>query len=114
MMLPGMLLLLEWPNAMADTWFFEDVDYGRLSVGGHATYFRPKDADAGSWYGGAQVRLHFSRIFALEALADYRRNDFGTTRSDTYPVQGSLLAYLLPGKRLSPFILGERGGTTRK
>jgi opacity protein-like surface antigen len=104
------LSLVAWPaDGSAAAWLFDEVQYGGLSIGGHATYFQPKDADQGSWYGGAQVRLHLSRIFALEALADYRRNDFGTTRTDTYPVQGSLLAYLLPGKRLSPFLLGGAG-----
>jgi opacity protein-like surface antigen len=102
--MPGLISV-----ASANGWgLFDEVHVGALSVGGHATYYKPNDGDE-AWYGGAQVRLHLTRIFALEALADYRRNDFGTTRTDTYPVQGSALIYLLPGRRLSPFILGGAG-----
>lgn len=80
-----------------------------LSFGGRASYFRPKDADSGSLYGGAQLRLHFTPVLAVEASADYRQNKFGGTIVDVYPVQGSLMIYLMPGWVISPYILGGEG-----
>jgi opacity protein-like surface antigen len=109
MLLSGAIGMMSLESSVAHAWLFDEVNYGGLSLGGHATYFRPDDADKGTWYGGGQARLHLGTVFALEALADYRRNDFGDTRVDTYPVQASALAYLLPGRRLSPFILGGVG-----
>jgi opacity protein-like surface antigen len=95
-------------QASAADSIFDDIDYGRISIGGRAAYIDPKDGD-GQWFGGAQVRLHLSKIFAIEGSADYRQNKFGSTTTDTFPVQVSALAYLLPGKRLSPFVLGGGG-----
>jgi opacity protein-like surface antigen len=98
------------PNTIwADTnWLFEDVSKGVFSIGGRAMYFNPLDGDD-NWHGGAQVRLHLGEIFAIEGSADYRKNDFGDTTVKTFPVQASGLVYLLPGKRLSPFLLGGAG-----
>ena len=90
----------------------ENTDAGiarGLSFGGRAMYYRPKDADSGTLSGGVQVRAHLSPIFALEGSIDYRRSTFGDTVVDVYPVQASLLAYLLPDARLTPFILGGGG-----
>lgn len=95
--------LAEPTNASA-AWLFEDVDRGIISLGGRATYFDSKEGDD-NWFGGGQLRLYLGKIFALEASADYRTTDFGdSTRVDTYPVQTSALIFLLPGKRLSPFL----------
>lgn len=79
-----------------------------LSLGGRGTYFKPKDAQ-GSWSGGAQLRLHFTPVIAIEGSADYRQTKFGGVETDIYPVQASLLIYLLPGMRISPYILGGAG-----
>ena len=92
----------------ADSYFFEEVDKGLLSIGGRATYIDPLDASP-KWYGGAQVRLHLGQIFAIEGSVDYREKKFDNTFTRTYPVQVSGLVYLLPGKRLSPFLLGGGG-----
>jgi opacity protein-like surface antigen len=89
-------------------WPFDEVHKGAFSLGGRATWFDPKDG-TDSWYGGAQARLYIGEVFAIEGSADYRQNRFAGTRVDTYPVQVSALAYLLPGKRLSPFLLGGGG-----
>ncbi len=92
---------------------YDDVYPHRgVSLGGRATWFQ---ADTGQgtgddWFGGAQLRLHLSNIWALEGSADYRRRTFTGTRADIYPVQASLLAYLTPGRhRISPFILAGAG-----
>jgi opacity protein-like surface antigen len=89
-------------------WLTEDVSKGVFSIGGRAMYFNPIDGDD-HWHGGAQVRLHLGEMFAIEGSTDYRKNDFGDTTVRTFPVQASGLFYLLPGKRLSPFVLGGAG-----
>ncbi|MBI2387316.1 MAG: porin family protein [Elusimicrobia bacterium] len=80
-----------------------------LSLGGRGAYFKPKDAADGSWSGGAQVRLHLGSAFAIEGSADVRQDRFGETVVDIVPVQASLLAYLFPGRPVSPYILGGAG-----
>ncbi|MGA2091671.1 MAG: porin family protein [Endomicrobiales bacterium] len=81
-----------------------------LSIGPRATYSMPIDADSGQWYGGAQVRLHVTPALGLEGSVDYRSNTFGNVITlKTYPVQATLLAYLMPGANWSPFLLGGCG-----
>lgn len=84
-----------------------------VSLGGRAAYFWPKstDADNGNWFGGAQLRGHLWKWFAVEGSVDYqRRHLFGdTVNVDVYPVQVSGLVYLTPQYRLSPLILGGVG-----
>ena len=103
-------LPLSLPEALATdgSYIFDDIDFGRFSIGGRAAYIDPKDGEA-NWFGGAQVRFYLAKFFAIEGSADYRQDKFGTTTTDTFPVQVSALLYLLPGKRLSPFILGGGG-----
>ncbi|MCR4293951.1 MAG: porin family protein [Elusimicrobia bacterium] len=81
---------------------------GGSSIGGRGTYYKPRDI-GGKWGGGAQVRLHLGPALALEASADARQDRLGGTVVDTIPVQFSLLAYLLPGKVVSPYLLGGMG-----
>jgi opacity protein-like surface antigen len=95
-------------SVLAANWLTEDVSKGLFSIGGRATYFNPNDGDD-NWFGGAQARLHLSEVFAIEGSVDYRRSKFEDTTVRTYPVQASGLIYLLPGKRLSPFLLGGGG-----
>jgi len=85
------------------------IDAGKLSLGGRAMYFNPKDADHGSWYGGAQLRWYWSSAFALEGSVDYRRNDFDATRVHVYPVQASALFYLIPNSPVTVFALAGAG-----
>ena len=82
-----------------------------FSIGPRASFSKPKDADKGQWFVGAQARMHLLSSLALEGSIDYRRNDFGgnTTTIKTYPVQASLLAYLMPEAVLSPFLVGGVG-----
>ena len=87
-----------------------DGDIARgISIGGSAAYFRAKDADHGNLSPGVQLRIHLSPMFALEGAIDYRREEFGSTVVDVYPVQASLLVYLMPNSRLTPYILGGGG-----
>jgi len=81
-----------------------------FSIGPRLAYSTPKDADEGEWSGGAQARLHLSPALGLEASFDYRSNDYGRfTTIKTYPVQASLLGYIIPGGAVSPFLLGGVG-----
>ena len=90
--------------------FADDAQIAQgISVGGRAMYFRAKDADRGNLSPGVQVRMHLSPMFALEGSIDYRKEQFGGTVVDVYPVQASLLMYLMPGSRLTPYLLGGGG-----
>ena len=80
-----------------------------VSLGGRAMYFRAKDADHGNLSPGVQLQLHLTPMFALEGSIDYRKEEFGSTVVDVYPVQASLLVYLMPRSRLTPYVLGGGG-----
>jgi opacity protein-like surface antigen len=80
-----------------------------FTFGGRASYDRPKGADDGALSGGAQARLHFTPMIAVEGSADYRQNKYGGTTVDLVPVQASLLLYLTPSAVISPYILGGVG-----
>jgi opacity protein-like surface antigen len=80
-----------------------------VSLGGRAVYDRPKDASEGTLGGGVQVRFHLLSILALEASGDMRQNKFGGETVDTFPVQASVLLYLMPHFVISPYILGGVG-----
>jgi opacity protein-like surface antigen len=80
-----------------------------VTFGGRAEYYRPKDADSGALSGGAQVRLHFIPMLAVEGSADYRQNKYGGATVDVFPVQASLMLYLTPKWVVSPYILGGVG-----
>src|SRR5258707_1202320 len=69
-----------------------------FSIGPRASYFKPKDADKGTWYAGAQVRFRMSPVLGLEGSIDYRKNDYanGGFMVKSYPVQASLLVALIP------------------
>src|SRR5688572_1114724 len=73
----------------------DDVDFGSGSFGIRAANLNPKDGDD-VWFGGAQLRFFMGDVFALEGSIDYRQDDIGRTELDVYPVQATLLAYLIP------------------
>jgi opacity protein-like surface antigen len=94
-----------------------------ITLGGRAMYYQPKDAQDGTLNGGAQLRLHFTSMLAVEGSADYRQNKFGGNTVDVVPVQLSLMLYLAPSWVVSPYILGgvgwyythvQGGGTTNR
>jgi hypothetical protein len=84
----------------------------QFSLGGHASYTKATDAD-GKWAGGAQLRLRFPGPLGLEGLIDYRRTTYSAggedvLRVEQYPVQASLMIFILPGQ-VQPYILGGGG-----
>jgi opacity protein-like surface antigen len=81
-----------------------------FSLGPRASYFKAKDAEKGTWYAGAQARLHPTPVLGLEGSIDYRKNDYaGDTTIKAYPVQATLLIYLVPHSPVSPYLLGGAG-----
>jgi hypothetical protein len=81
-----------------------------ISLGPRFSVFKPDDGDEWVGHGGLQLRIHMSKIFALEGSAEYRRRRLAGGRVDIFPVQASLLAYLIPNPvRIVPFILGGGG-----
>lgn len=90
----------------------EDLAVGdtSFSIGPRAAYSNPKDAESGKWSVGAQARVHLTPVLGLEGSIDYRMNNYADGVSiKSYPVQASLLAYLMPHARVSPFLLGGAG-----
>jgi hypothetical protein len=84
----------------------------QFSLGGHASYTKANDAD-GTWAGGAQLRLRLLGPLGVEGLIDYRRTTYSAggedvLRIEQYPVQASLLLFILPGQ-VQPYILGGGG-----
>lgn len=76
-----------------------------FSIGPRASYTNPKNAENSSWSGGAQARAHLSPGLALEASIDYRKNHYpNDVTIESYPLQASVLGYLLPHSRISPFL----------
>lgn len=96
------------PVAADDSIFTQKISKGDFSIGGRAMYYDPIGGDD-SWYGGAQARWYLNDVFALEGSMDYRKNDYGSTTAKTFPLQLSGLVYLLPGKRVSPYLIGGGG-----
>lgn len=88
----------------------EDPAAKKFSIGPRITYSMAKDADEGQWSPGLQGGVRLSPDLGLAASIDYLKHDFGYgTTVRTYPIQGSLQAYLAPGGILSPFLLGGVG-----
>jgi opacity protein-like surface antigen len=86
--------------------------FAQFSLGGHASYTKASGAD-GAWAGGAQLRLHFPGPLGVEGLIDYKRTTYSegggdVLRVEQYPVQASLMLFILPGP-VQPYILGGGG-----
>lgn len=97
--LPAASHAYDWDKEMKDA-----GPHGGLSIGGEASRYVNDHVIDNDWYYGANLRLHFGPVMAVEGSADYRRS----AGNDLYPAQGSVLFYLWP-HRLAPYILG--GGT---
>jgi outer membrane protein W len=82
-----------------------------FSIGPAGGYLRQKDADRGTWFGGAQARLHFAKILAAEASITFHQNKYedGDVTVTQYPVQVTAMLYIIPVGPLRPYILGGVG-----
>jgi opacity protein-like surface antigen len=82
---------------------------GGVSFGPRISNHNPRDADDGTWNGGVQLRIKPFAGLGFEGSVDYRKETFGPTRVDVYPIQASLLAYLLSAEPLDIFLIGGAG-----
>jgi opacity protein-like surface antigen len=89
-------------------WADADVDYKSASVGLRAANFNPKDGDD-EWYAGLQMRGYLGKAFGLEGSIDYRQEELGPVDVDVFPVQASILAYLLPESYVNPYLIVGAG-----
>jgi hypothetical protein len=83
----------------------------QFSIGPVGGYLKAHDADRGTWFAGAQARLHFTPVLALEVSGTYHQNHYeqGDIAVTQYPVQISGLIYPLPSAVVSPYIVGGAG-----
>lgn len=82
-----------------------------FSLGPAGGYLRARGANRGTWFGGAQARLHFLRFFAAEASITFHENRFehGAVHVTQYPVQVSGMIYPIPEGEFRPYIVGGGG-----
>lgn len=84
---------------------------GGFSIGPAGGYLKVKGAQRGTWFAGAQARLHFLQFFAAEASITFHENSFqgGTVHETQYPVQVSGMLYPLPDSQFQPYIVAGGG-----
>ena len=72
---------------------------------------RPADSDEGTWMAGLQVRFPLSPMFAIEGSIDFHSSEFsdGDIEVIQWPVQVSLLWFILPKAKITPYVLGGVG-----
>jgi len=101
----GLCLLLFYPlNAFADPPYI-----GSASLGGHAARWEPKDLDDTIFF-GLQVRFRISETFAVEGSLDYYTEELGNDADIIiYPVQASLLAYLISSRIIEVYLNAGAG-----
>jgi opacity protein-like surface antigen len=85
-----------------------------LALGAHAGYSKTKDADSGSFIGGAQLRLRLLSFLGAEALAEYRKSTYqvggvDVLKVEDFPVQLSAMLYVIPTGPLQIYGLGGFG-----
>jgi hypothetical protein len=82
-----------------------------FSLGPAGGYLHAKGADRGTWFAGAQARLHFLEYFAAEGSITFHDNDYenGTVHVTQYPVQVSGLFYPIPDGQFRPYVVAGVG-----
>src|SRR5262245_48593165 len=85
--------------------------FGSFSIGPAGGYLNQKDADRGTWFGGAQARLHFGGMLAAEASITFHQNEYedGDVTVTQYPLQLTAMLYIIPTGPIRPYILGGVG-----
>jgi hypothetical protein len=103
------------PSALATVFEPESTESamkeGGIAFGLRAGYLVAKDADDGTWFGGIQVRVPLGDMFAVEGSIDIHASDYedGDIELIQYPVQASLLWFILPKAQLCPYLLAGFG-----
>ena len=94
---------------------FEPVEWAPKAFGPEfglrAGYIKPRDADDGTWFGGVQVRVPLTSVLAVEGSIEFHTSEFadGEIEVVQYPVQASLLVFIMPEAPVCPYILGGLG-----
>ena len=85
-------------------------EYSPFSIGAVAGYLKAKNADRGTWTGGAQARFRFG-LLAAEASITFHESEYehGDVHVTQYPVQLTAFLYILPVGPIRPYILGGVG-----
>ncbi len=88
-----------------------DEEPASFSIGPVGGYLRARDADRGTWFGGAKARLHVLRFLAAEASITFHQNRYedGDILVTQYPVQLTAFLYIIPVGPIRPYILGGVG-----
>src|SRR5262245_45136267 len=76
-----------------------------------AGFIKPRDADDGTWFGGVQLRVPLGPVIALEGSFELHASEFenGDIEVLQYPVQASVLVFLLPDAPVCPYVLAGLG-----
>jgi len=86
---------------------------GSAAWGQDVAFEDPKlrDADDGTWFGGVQVRVPLTPNLAIEGSIEFHASEFadGDIEVVQYPVQASLLVFLMPDAPVCPYVLAGLG-----
>jgi opacity protein-like surface antigen len=91
-----------------------DDPHTDASIGARTVFYRPLDADHGAWAKGAQLKLHVSQSYALQASMDVTHYSLAGANFRAVPVQVSLLGYFTPETPMSFFLLAGMGWYTSR
>jgi len=82
-----------------------------FSIGPAVGFLTAHGADRGTWFAGAQARLHFLRFLAVDASMTVHVNEYehGDITVTQYPVQVTGLLYPFPEGQVRPYALGGVG-----
>jgi len=84
---------------------------GKFGLGVRGGLYKSTDADSYKVYGGVQARWRVFPAMSLEGTFDYRSSESypDNTKVTSYPILASALFYLIPGAKISPYLLGGLG-----
>ncbi|MBN2385099.1 porin family protein [bacterium] len=82
---------------------------GQVGFGGHLARWEPQDLEDTIFY-GLQLRFRLSDTFAVEGSIDYYQEEYDNdVEMVIYPVQATLLIYLIPSRILELYLNAGAG-----
>lgn len=84
---------------------------GGLEWGLRVGFLRVRDADEGTLTGGLQARFPLGDMFAIEGSIEVHSSEFedGDIEIIQWPVQATLIWFILPKAKITPYALGGLG-----
>lgn len=79
------------------------------SLGPRAVFYRPRDADHGSWSPGGQLDVGLGQAYAIEMSVDVTRHSSAGANYREIPVQLTLKGFLQPEDPASLYLLAGYG-----